>query len=470
MNILVIDDERTLADLLVRRLDLAGHVARAAYTGAEGLALAQQIEPELTLCDLRLPDVVDLELPKKLFSHSPQMRLVIMTGGGSTATAVEAMKLGATDYLEKPFKFEALLTLIQKLGCHQSAAMVPGATEGTGAQKNLGAQGIYFGAGMRQVYEDISLAAAQDGVSVLLTGETGSGKEHTARLLHQLSKRFAGPFVEFNCASIPESLVESELFGSEAGSYTDSKRKKIGLFESAQGGTLFLDEIGDLSLLAQAKLLKVLDDQHIKRVGSSQTIKLDLRLVAATNKDLEMEAKAGRFRTDLYYRLSNFVVRLPSLRERPGDIPSLAVFLFEQSCRKYHRHLKPLNTSQLEHLSKRTWEGNVRELKNVIENGVLRAREDKFELTMLEKSGDAPPVPEWAKESFPFRPMKEVVDELVQGAKRGMLLKALKNSGGNRTEAARLLNTDLKTIHNLIKALKINFDEASGHSASGAHP
>ena len=456
LNIVVIDDERSLADMLVRRLKSAGHQACAAYNGADGLALTNSAKTDLVLCDLHLPDMAGLDLLQQLLSQAQSAKVMMMTGAGTTALAVKALKLGAEDYLEKPFDFEELLALIQKLDQRRETNLALAKLKESGTQRTLEKLRIYLGAGMQKVYADLNLAAAQDGLTVLLLGESGSGKEHAAQLLHQLSGRFAGPFVELNCASLPETLVESELFGSEAGSYTDSKRRHIGLFESAQGGTLFLDEIGDLPLAAQAKLLKVLEDRTIRRVGSSSPIKLDLRLVAATNKDLKSEAEAGRFRSDLLFRLNTFVVRLPALRERREDIPALAQFLFDQACKAFNRRLAPLTAAQMEALSRRRWEGNVRELRNAIESGVLRAHEGRFQLPAEEANGAADAaVPAGEAPDPPFRPMKEAVEESVRALKRKMLLKALTESKGNKTAAARLLKTDHKTVLNLMKSLDV---------------
>jgi two-component system response regulator AtoC len=446
MNIVVIDDEHFLANTITRRLDLAGHCARAAYSGKEGLRVAAEANADLVLCDMGLPDGNGLDLIPRFIRQRPEAKIVMMTGAHCTASAIRAMKLGAEDYLEKPFELEGLLTLVQKLDGHRENELVLDTFKEAGTQKTVSKLRVYMGMGMKQVYDDLTLAAAQDTVPVLLLGETGSGKEHTAWLLHQLSRRFAGPFIELNCASIPESLIEAELFGSEAGSFTDSKRRHVGLFESAQGGTLFLDEIGDLSLSAQAKLLKVLDEKELRRIGSSGTVKLDFRLVAATNKDLKEESHRGRFRSDLYFRLNNFVVRIPPLRERRADIPNLARFLFDQGCRKFKRRLEPLSESQLEELCSRTWEGNVRELRNVIEGGILRAPGNRVELDPIRPA--TAPAP-------PCRSLKDAVDDAVRTVKRDMLQQALLRAKGNRTEAARILQVDYKTILNLMKSLEI---------------
>jgi len=454
LKVLVIDDMEEMADLLAVRLSAAGHAASAAYCGADGLTAARAGRPDLVLCDLHLPDVEGLDLLAQLLALSPAPEVMIMTGGGTTAQAVAALKMGAEDYLEKPIYFEELLALIQKLDQHLNTEQKLDQLKTSGTRDALGRLSVYMGAGMQQVYQDLSVAAGQDNVPVLLLGETGSGKEHAARLLHQLSRRFAGPFVELNCASLPEALVESELFGAEAGAYTDAKQRRLGLFEAAQGGTLFLDEVNELSPATQAKLLKVLEEREVRRVGSTTSVPLDLRVVAATNKDLAAEAKAGRFRQDLYYRMSLFTVRLPPLRERRQDIPELADFLHKRACQTFGQRLPRLGAAELADLAARDWPGNVRELRNVIESAVLRARHGRLELAPA-LAGGAPlalaPAPGSPDE--PLRPLKAAVDEAVRAVKRDMLTQALDRSKGSKAGAARLLGTDYKTILNLMKSL-----------------
>jgi DNA-binding NtrC family response regulator len=451
VNIVVVDDERFLANTITRHLELAGHCARAAYCGSEGLRIAAEANADLVLCDMRLPDGNGLDLIPRFIQQRPGTKIVMMTGAHGTATAIQAMKLGAEDYLEKPFELEGLLVLVQKLDERRENELTLETVKKSGTLKTLSKLRVYMGTGMKQVYDDLTLAAAQDTVPVLLQGETGSGKEHAAWLLHQLSRRFAGPFVELNCACIPESLVEAELFGSEAGSFTDSKRRHLGHFESAQGGTLFLDEIGDLSMSAQAKLLKVLDERELRRIGSSEPVKLDIRLVAATNKDLKAESNAGRFRSDLYFRLNTFLVRIPPLRERRADIPDLARFLFAQACRNFKRRLEPLSEAQLADLSARNWEGNVRELRNLIEGSILRAAGNHVDLDPDRSN----PSPCLARQAPSFPSLKEAVEDAVRTVKREMLQQALLRTKGNRSEAARVLQVDYKTISNLIKSLQI---------------
>ena len=446
MRILVLDDEETLAGLLAGRLREAGHQVRTAYSAAQALQALAAEPVELVLSDLMLPDANGIELMPRLLEKSPSAKVVMMTGTGSTALAVKAMKAGAEDYLEKPFDPEELLVLVEKLDRHHGVELELESLRQARVEEASLDLGVTILPGMRRVYGELETAAAQENLSVLLLGETGTGKEHAARLVHRLSRRYAKPFIEVNCAALPETLVEAELFGSEAGAYTDAKRRRVGLFEAAQGGTLFLDEIGELPLAAQAKLLKVLEDRELRRVGGSEVLRLDLRVVAATNRDLQAEAKAGRFRPDLYWRLALFPVRIPPLRDHPEDIPALAGFLFQRACAEFGRRLAPLSPAQLAGLAAREWQGNVRELRNTIDAAVLRARGDVAALD----GAEAPAAGAGAAEQ-PLQPMREAVDAAVRQVKLDLLQRALAESKGNKMQAARLLGVDGKTIHNLVR-------------------
>ena len=455
MNILVIDDEKALADHLVGRLNAAGHRARAAYNGADGLASARDNPVDLVICALGLPDMHALGLMPLLLAQSPDIKVIVMTGCRSPADAVATLRAGAEVCLEKPFDMDELLILVEKLGLRLKTELALGSLKLSATRRSMDKLRLYMGEGMQKVYQDLALASAEARVPVLLLGETGSGKEHAARLLHQLSARFAGPFVELNCASLPETLVDAELFGAEAGAYTDAKLLRRGLFEAAQGGTLFLDEIGELSAGTQAKLLKVLEDHKLRRVGSTEVVGLNLRVVAATNKDLAEEVHAGRFRSDLYFRLSTFSIHLPALRQRREDIPALARFLFERACLDYGRRLAPLDGAQLAELSGRDWPGNVRELRNVLESAVLRAQDGRAVLGPdgLSPRAAAPAAALDLAADGLLGPLHEAVDQAVRKVKLDLLTRALTQCKGNKTAAAKLLQIDYKTIANLKKSL-----------------
>jgi two-component system, NtrC family, response regulator AtoC len=292
----------------------------------------------------------------------------MLTANDSSRLAVQALRLGAEDYLIKPSEPEELKLLVERMA---AAALMKRELQ---TLRSQAARGYLFlqHPKMRDVYASLGRVAATDKVTVSILGETGTGKEHAARLLHQLSPRAPKPFVELHCAALPETLLESELFGYEAGAFTDAKRAKPGLLEQAQGGTLFLDEIGELPLSMQTKLLKVLEDRQLRRLGGIKPFDLDVRLVVATNRDLESEVKAGRFRSDLLYRLQVFTVELPPLRERPEDVESLGRFFYDQFCKDFGRRLDPLQGEVMKALLGYPWPGNIRELRNTIERLVIQ--------------------------------------------------------------------------------------------------
>ena len=368
MRILLIDDEPDLSDIMVRLLQSWGHETSTALTGGEGLGLQSSWAADLIFLDVGLPDKSGLAVLTDLKRLSPDTPVVMLTANDNSRFAVQAMRSGAEDYLIKPAEAEELKLLVERMA---EAATLRRELQ---TLRSQAARGYLFlqHPKMREVYASLGRVAATDKVTVLIEGETGTGKEHAARLLHQLSPRAPKPFVELHCAALPETLLESELFGYEAGAFTDAKRAKPGLLEQAQGGTLFLDEIGELPLSMQTKLLKVLEDRQLRRLGGVKPFTLDVRLVVASNRDLQTEAKAGRFRNDLLYRLQVFTVTLPPLRERPEDVESLARFFYDQFCKDFGRRLEPLGAALLRTLLSYPWPGNIRELRNTIERLVIQ--------------------------------------------------------------------------------------------------
>ena len=382
-TILVIDDEKDLCHVVLKLLKQWGHQAVCEHTAAAGRRALDSVEPEVVLLDVGLPDRSGLDLLTDIREARPGTAVIMMTADGTSKTAVTAMKRGAEDYLDKPIDFEELRLILDKVT--ENVAIRREVAELRAKQRDQYSRDYVFltHPGMRDVYNQIEMVADTDQVTVLIQGETGTGKEHVARLVHQYSPRAAAPFVELHCAALPETLLESELFGYEAGAFTDAKKSKAGLFEQAQGGTLFLDEIGELPLSMQTKLLKVLEDRKVRRLGGLKTLDLNLRLVAATNRDLQLEVKEGRFRADLYYRLNVFSVELPPLRDRPEDVAILARFFAERFVAKLGRRLDPLNDEMIKKLESYTWPGNIRELKNAMERLVIRADGAKVRETDL---------------------------------------------------------------------------------------
>ncbi|HXC65342.1 MAG TPA: sigma-54 dependent transcriptional regulator, partial [bacterium] len=344
---------------------------------------AKSWRPEAVLQDINMPDVSGLELLPDLLLAVPGLAVVMVTGQASHQTAVAAMKAGAEDYLEKPFSQDELGAILdrvaEKLDLRRQVEDLKRNRLDDLRSDTLAAEDP----AMLQVYQAVAGVAAREQVTVLIQGETGTGKEHVAKLLHLSSPRSSGPFIELHCGALPETLLESELFGYEAGAFTDARKAKPGLFEAAQRGTLFLDEIGEVPLSVQAKLLKVLEQKSMRRLGGVETIKLDVRIVSATNRDLAEEIRQGRFRADLYYRLNVFNLSLPPLRSRQQDIPKLAAFFFERACREFERRLEALEEPVLQAFQNHHWPGNVRELKNSVDRLVLQAAGPRVSLDDL---------------------------------------------------------------------------------------
>ena len=361
-KILIVDDEPEPRQLFARVLRKEGYNVEEADTGKQGLEIARATVPDLVLLDLYLPDTSGLDLLPRVLKICPAALVVIMTGRGEVETAVEAMKRGAVDYLVKPFEIERLRSSVRALfraGAERDAGSVSKRAIGESPQ-------------MREVWAQLRRYALPD-VSILFLGESGTGKELFARAVHEQSKRREGPYVALDCATLPDTLVESEIFGHEKGAFTGAVDRKVGKFEVANGGTLFLDEIGNLPLHFQAKLLRVLQERHLERLGGNKPIPIDVRIISATNLDMEQAMRKGTFREDLYYRLAEIVIRLPPLRERIGDIEVLADYFVQEFNRKFERNIGGIAESAWSILRAYRWPGNVRELENVIKSSLLAA-------------------------------------------------------------------------------------------------
>jgi two-component system, NtrC family, response regulator AtoC len=369
-EVLIVDDERLIRTSLSRAFESQGHAVESADSLAAALAATARKRFDLVIVDVKLPDGSGIELVRRLGVESPETKSVVITAHGTVDIAVEAMKLGAFDFVKKPFELDELLATAHN-------ALNAGALERRVAyhdeRERKANEGIVVGgsAAMQRLERELSMLAPQPVPVVLVVGETGSGKALVARRLHFGSPRAKGPFVELNAAAIPETLVESELFGHERGAFSDARERKLGLVEVADGGTLFLDEIGDLGAAPQAKLLTFLESFSFRRVGATATRTVDVRLVAATNRDLAALVKEGRFRADLYYRLSALTLRVPPLRERVDDIAALADSFVAAYAQKYGKHARALSPAALRILERWPWPGNVRELKAVIQRAVL---------------------------------------------------------------------------------------------------
>jgi DNA-binding NtrC family response regulator len=373
-RILIIDDEKNIRTTLARALDLEGFVVEAAESGELGLGKIKSFAPELVLLDLKLPDIDGLTVLERLKAlpttpDHPMPSVVMMSGHGTVDAAIRATRLGALDFLEKPVEMERLLLTVKNALKLSSLDSRVGALEKT-VEKRNGMVGT--SKALTAVLESVRRAAPTK-VRVLITGESGVGKELVAKAIHDLSRRAPGPFVKLNCAAMNETLVESELFGHEKGAFTGADKRHLGRFERADGGTLFLDEIGELPLGTQAKLLRVLQEGELERVGGSGTVKVDVRVIAATNRNLVEEAGKGTFREDLYYRLNVIPIHVPPLRERAEDIPDLARFILEKSCVENDLPPKDWDPAALQALQAHRWPGNVRELVHVVDRLAILA-------------------------------------------------------------------------------------------------
>ncbi|MCL1973684.1 MAG: sigma-54 dependent transcriptional regulator [Bacteroidetes bacterium] len=363
MNILVIDDERSIRNTLKEILEYEKHTVNLAESGTEALDIVQQFPSDLIFCDIKMPGMDGIEVLEKLISMNIDTPIVMISGHGSIDTAVECIKKGAYDFIEKPLDLNRILitlrnatdksTLIKETKIlKKKVSKIPEIVGETPA--------------IIKIKEMIDRVAPTE-ARVLITGSNGTGKELVARWLHEKSPRASMPFVEVNCAAIPGELIESELFGHEKGSFTSAIKQHKGKFEQADNGTLFLDEVGDMSLAAQAKVLRVLQEHRITRVGSDKDITVKVRVIAATNKDLQAEIEKGAFREDLYHRLSVIVIQVPTLAERKEDIPLLAHHFINQLCQEYGMASREIVPEALEELKTHSWTGNIRELRNVME-------------------------------------------------------------------------------------------------------
>lgn len=450
--ILIIDDEVALVRSLSFALKEAGHTPHSAHDGAEGIEAVSQIAPDVVLLDLRLPDQSGMEVLQQLREHQPDLPVIMISAHGDTRAAVQAVKLGATDYLSKPFELDELFHIIDsvldkkrmssELSFHREVAMGEGSLIGDSPP-------------MRDLDHTVRRIAGSSSARVLVLGESGTGKALVARALHACSQRADGPFIEVNCASLPEQLIEAELFGAEKGAYTGAHQKRTGLVTLASDGTLFLDEIGELPLALQAKFLHFLEDGSYRPIGSTRALRTDVRVVAATNRDLAEEVGQGRFREDLYYRLNVIQLRIPPLRDRGADIIELAMHF----CRRFAREegTAPIRLSDetRQIFLRYPWPGNVRELKNTIERltiltpgrAILPADLPR-EMLSTNPLGDTRKDDEGAKPV----PMGPISGHLAE-AERQFLEAALNEAGGQKGRAADILGISRHALKRRLQRL-----------------
>ena len=446
LKILIVDDEEPARQGLTALLARWGYDVDEAGDGQEALAKAAAGLPSVVLSDLVMPKMDGLELLRALKTDVPFASVILLTGQGSIDTAVTAMREGAYDYLTKPVDVARLRVLIPKAAergeaLREVALLRRRLSQVWGMGRLVGTS-----AGMQEVYRLIEVAAPTT-APVLISGESGTGKELVARTLHDLSPRSKGPFVAVNCAAIPETLLESEIFGHEKGAFTGALERRPGCFELAHEGTIFLDEIAEMNPGTQAKFLRILQDGTVRRLGGRTEIKVDVRVLAATNKDPVKAIQEGSFREDLYYRLNVVSLVMPPLRDRRDDIPALVQAFMEEFNARYDKHIRALDESVLSGLVAQSWPGNVRELRNTLERAIIVCEND----TILPKH--IPPSPSLrvadpgdGPDSVSFR-----VGTSLEDAEKALILKTLAANGNNKTRAADVLGISLKTLHNKLK-------------------
>jgi two-component system nitrogen regulation response regulator NtrX len=366
-NILVIDDEKSIRNTLQEIFEYENHKVELAINGPEGIEFFEKNEFDVVLCDIKMPEMDGIEVLERLLEKSRDVPVIMISGHGNIDTAVEAIKKGAYDFIEKPLDLNRLLVTVRN-----AIERIDLVTEAKVLKRKVSKTYEIVGESpaIKKVKEMIEKVAPTD-ARVLITGNNGTGKELVARWLHEKSERSAHPFVEVNCAAIPSELIESELFGHEKGAFTSAHKQRKGKFEQADGGTIFLDEIGDMSLAAQAKVLRVLQENKITRVGSDKDITVNVRVIAATNKNLKEEIEKRTFREDLYHRISVILINVPTLNERLDDIPLLADFFIEHICNEYGRPKIGIKEDAIDELKKINWTGNIRELRNVLERLII---------------------------------------------------------------------------------------------------
>ena len=452
-RILVVDDETEIRRSVRMILEYEGHDVQEASSGPEALALVQREAPDLVFLDIKMPGMDGLEVLQKMREVNEALPIVIISGHATVSTAVEATKLGAFDFIEKPLSSERVLVTIRN-ALDQTRLV----DENRSLKRAVEARHQMVGESpaLRHIWEAIRRAAPTN-ATVLLLGESGVGKELVARAIHRNSLRSRERFVQVNCAAIPEELIESELFGHEKGSFTGATEKQIGKFEQADRGTIFLDEVGDMSAKTQAKVLRVLQEGEVERLGSARTIKVDVRVIAATNKDLEAEIEKGNFREDLYFRLSVIPIRVPPLRDRREDIPVLVRHFVDVFSRENNRRPHRLTPAALDYLQQARWKGNVRELKNTVERLLIMTPGDSIDVDDLRevvrmeapKNANSP-----AAEAEKERP--GTLREFKESAEREFLVQKLRENGWNISKTAEVIGTPRSNLYKKLEQYAIS--------------
>jgi len=446
-RVLIVEDEDNERTGLAELVSAWGYRAETAKDGAEGLEKAGNWSPSIVITDMKMPRMGGLELLERLATDANTMAVVVVTAQGTIDTAVQAMRMGAYDYITKPIDTNRLRTILQN-----ASALLGTRTELEVTRRKLrdaGSLGSLVGSSkkMQEIFRLIEMVAPST-ASVLITGASGTGKELVARTVHELSPRHGKPFIPINCAAIPETLIESEIFGHEKGAFTGALERRTGCFELAEGGTLLLDEIGEMPVATQAKLLRVLEDRKVRRLGSKVETTVDVRVLAATNKVPEEAVARGELRNDLYYRLNVFNIHMPPLREHKDDVPELVQALLGEMNAKHGRKVAAVSEAVLNAFMNYSWPGNVRELRNTLERAVIVCDAAVVETKHLPPGFGQTTLRSSADDGDAVR---LDVGTTVEQAEKLLILKTLEATNNNKTRAAEILGISLKTLHNKLK-------------------
>ncbi|MBW6510642.1 MAG: sigma-54 dependent transcriptional regulator [Desulfuromonadaceae bacterium] len=445
-KILIVDDESFIRENIERILTEDGYRPFSCDNGQQAVALVSDEEIDLVLLDLNLGSKSGLDVLRELKAVDPEVLVIIITGYGTVESAVKALKMGAYDYIKKPFKADAIRLIVRLALETKSLKRELRKLRRDDREQFNSTEMIGTSLALSEVYRQICEVAKHEHATVLITGESGTGKELAARAVHNLSARKERPFIEINCGSLPHNLLESELFGHERGAFTDAKTRKIGLFEEADGGTIFLDEIGEMDIGLQVKLLRVLEDRKIRRLGGVRNIDIDVRVVSATNTNLKEAIVARSFREDLYYRLNVFPLHMPPLRERSEDIPRLLDHFLQRFCREFNKPPREISREALDLLMHYSWPGNVRELRNLVERicimydvAVIGPQCLPKELFTEAETADFVPATD-------IPPGGIVLEEVMARLEKELVVRAVEITGGNIAKSARLLNIPRGTL------------------------
>jgi two-component system nitrogen regulation response regulator NtrX len=450
-RILVVDDEPGIREAMRMILEYEGYDCLLAATGPEALGLVEREEPAVVFLDIKMPGMDGLEVLDRLRAQHERVPVVMISGHGTVATAVEAIKRGAFDFIEKPPERERILVTVrnalEKARLEQEYGHLK-------RIEDLRHEMIGASPALERVFDAIRRAAPTN-ATVLIIGESGVGKELVARAIHRNSQRARERFVQVNCAAIPEELIESELFGHEKGSFTGATEKQIGKFEQADRGTIFLDEVGDMSPKTQAKVLRVLQEGEVERLGSSRTLKVDVRVIAATNKDLEAEIERGTFREDLYFRLSVIPIRVPPLRERRDDIPLLVKHFAETFSRENNFRPRRFTQAAIDLMQQHRWKGNVRELRNIVERLVIMAPGDQIDVADMREVLRVEPAP---AEGTPREPARRpaTLKEFKESVEREFLVQKLRENAWNISRTAEVIGTPRSNLYKKLEQYGIS--------------